>query len=168
MSPWKAAHVGDSFDEIDTPALVLDLDAFERNLQRLQDALAGTGVRLRPHAKSHKCPDIALRQIKHGAVGICCQKVSEAAAFVAAGVQDVLITNQVVGTKKVSHTLDLDLFQSHLCTNKDSDFLNLRYIQYLVGHKYLTKSSLLGNMHHYLVQSSTIFLMNQQRLNLKK
>ena len=107
MSPWKAAHVGDSFDEIDTPALVLDLDAFERNLQRLQDALAGTGVRLRPHAKSHKCPDIALRQIKHGAVGICCQKVSEAAAFVAAGVQDVLITNQIVGAKKVSHALDL-------------------------------------------------------------
>ena len=107
MSPWKAANIGDSFDEIDTPALVLDLDAFERNLQRLQDALAGTGVRLRPHAKSHKCPDIALRQIKHGAVGICCQKVSEAAAFVAAGVQDVLITNQVVGAKKVSHALDL-------------------------------------------------------------
>ncbi|MBZ1350528.1 DSD1 family PLP-dependent enzyme [Alcaligenaceae bacterium LF4-65] len=107
MSPWKAAHVGDHFDQIDTPALVLDLDIFERNVKCLQDALAGTGVRLRPHAKSHKCPDIALRQIKNGAVGICCQKVSEAAVFVDAGVQDVLITNQVVGAKKVSHALDL-------------------------------------------------------------
>ncbi len=107
MSPWKAASVGDTFDEIDTPALVLDLNAFERNMKRLQDALVGTGVRLRPHAKSHKCPDIALRQIKQGAVGICCQKVSEAAVFVAAGVQDVLITNQVVGAKKVAHALDL-------------------------------------------------------------
>lgn len=107
MSPWKAAQVGDHFDQIDTPALVLDLDAFERNMKRLQDAFAGTNVRVRPHAKSHKCPDIALRQIKNGAVGICCQKVSEAAVFVQAGVQDVLITNQVVGAKKVSHALDL-------------------------------------------------------------
>lgn len=107
MSPWKAAHAGDHFDQIDTPALILDLDVFERNLKRLQDALTGTGVRLRPHAKSHKCPEIALRQIQAGAVGICCQKVSEAAVFVAAGVQDIFITNQVVGEKKVAHALDL-------------------------------------------------------------
>ena len=60
MSPWKAALPGDHLDQIDTPALILNLDAFERNMQRLQDALSGTGVRLRPHAKSHKCPDIAL------------------------------------------------------------------------------------------------------------
>jgi D-serine deaminase-like pyridoxal phosphate-dependent protein len=107
MSPWKAAHPGDAFEEIDTPALVLDLDAFERNLARLQQALAGTKLRLRPHAKSHKCPDIALRQIKSGAIGICCQKVSEAARFVEAGVADVLITNQIVGRKKIGHVLDL-------------------------------------------------------------
>jgi len=107
MSPWKAALPGDHLDQIDTPALILNLDAFERNMQRLQDALSGTGVRLRPHAKSHKCPDIALRQIQVGAVGICCQKVSEAAVFVEAGVQDILITNQVVGDKKVAHALDL-------------------------------------------------------------
>lgn len=107
MSPWKAAVVGDHLDQIDTPALILDLDAFERNMKRLQDALSGTGVRLRPHAKSHKCPEIALRQIKAGAVGICCQKVSEAAVFVDAGVNDILITNEVVGDKKLAHVLDL-------------------------------------------------------------
>jgi len=107
MSPWKAAHPGDAFADIDTPALVLDLDAFERNLARMTQALAGSKMRLRPHAKSHKCPDIALRQIQQGAVGICCQKVSEAARFVEAGVQDVLITNQIVGTKKVAHAMDL-------------------------------------------------------------
>ena len=107
MSPWKAARLGDRLDQIDTPALILDLDAFERNMKRLQDALDGTDVRLRPHAKSHKCPDIALRQIQNGAVGICCQKVSEAAVFVDAGVKDILITNQVVGDKKVAHALDL-------------------------------------------------------------
>jgi D-serine deaminase-like pyridoxal phosphate-dependent protein len=107
MSPWKAARVGDQFDQIDTPALILDLDAFERNVKRLQDALSSTNVRLRPHAKSHKCPEIAKRQIAVGAVGICCQKISEAAVFVAAGIQDILITNQVVGEKKVAHALDL-------------------------------------------------------------
>lgn len=107
MAPWKAARVGDHIDQIDTPALILDLDAFERNLKRLQDAVSSAGVRLRPHAKSHKCPEIALRQIQAGAVGICCQKVSEAAVFVDAGVSDILITNQVVGDKKVAHALDL-------------------------------------------------------------
>lgn len=107
MSPWKAAAVGDRFEQIDTPALILDLDAFERNVHRLQDAMAQRGVRVRPHAKSHKCPMIAHYQIKMGAVGICCQKVSEAAVFVEAGIQDILITNEVVGEQKVQRVLDL-------------------------------------------------------------
>ena len=107
MAPWKAARVGDHINEVDTPALILDLDAFERNLKCLQNAVSRAVVRLRPHAKSHKCPEIALRQIQAGAVGICCQKVSEAAVFVDAGVPDVFITNQVVGEKKVAHALDL-------------------------------------------------------------
>ena len=79
------ARVGDSVDDIDTPALVVDLDAFERNLDLMANAVRGAGVALRPHAKSHKCPDIAHAQIERGAVGICCQKVGEAEAFVAAG-----------------------------------------------------------------------------------
>ena len=73
MSPWSAAAVGDTLANIETPALVLDLDAFERNLKRMFDALSGSGMRLRAHAKSHKCPEIALRQVALGAVGICCQ-----------------------------------------------------------------------------------------------
>lgn len=101
MLPWTAAQIGDPLDAIDTPALVLDLDAFERNLEAMTRALRERGIRLRPHAKSHKCPEIALRQIAQGAVGICCQKVSEAAVFVEAGVKDILITNQVVGAAKL-------------------------------------------------------------------
>jgi len=101
MSPWKAARPGDALADVDTPALVLDLDAFERNLQRMAAALSGRELRLRPHAKSHKCPEIALRQLALGAVGICCQKVSEAAVFVEAGVGDVLVTNQVMGEAKL-------------------------------------------------------------------
>lgn len=107
MSPWKAARPGDPVSAIDTPALVLDLEAFERNLQRMADALKGHPVRLRPHGKSHKCPEIALRQVALGAVGVCCQKVSEAAVFVAAGIADVLVTNQVVGATKLGHLAQL-------------------------------------------------------------
>jgi D-serine deaminase-like pyridoxal phosphate-dependent protein len=87
--------------EIDTPALLLDLDAFERNLNRMAGAAAGYSVRLRPHAKTHKCPIIALRQMALGAVGVCCQKVSEAEAMVYGGVSDVLVSNQVVGFSKL-------------------------------------------------------------------
>jgi D-serine deaminase-like pyridoxal phosphate-dependent protein len=107
MSPWKAARPGDPLSAVDTPALLLDLDAFERNLRRMAAAVHGTGVRLRPHAKSHKCPEIARRQVALGAVGVCCQKVSEAAVFVDAGIEDVLVTNEVVGTAKLQHLVAL-------------------------------------------------------------
>jgi len=89
-------------EQVDTPALLLDLDAFESNLDRLVQSLRGTSVRVRPHAKSHKCAEIALRQIARGAVGVCCQKVSEAEALVHGGVGDVLIANEVVGTRKLA------------------------------------------------------------------
>src|SRR5213596_2608294 len=95
------ASIGIALDEVDTPALVLDLDALERNLLRMADAVKGSGVRLRPHAKSHKCAEIARRQIAAGAVGVCCQKVSEAEALVQGGVADVLIANEVVGARKL-------------------------------------------------------------------
>jgi D-serine deaminase-like pyridoxal phosphate-dependent protein len=106
MTPYLP-QVGTSLQELDTPSLILDLDAFERNLQRLSDSLAGRKVAVRPHAKSHKCPQIALRQIALGAVGVCCQKVSEAEAMVQGGVRDVLIANEVVGTVKVKRVAAL-------------------------------------------------------------
>ena len=82
MQTAPPAEIGAGLADIDTPALLLDLDAFEHNLQRMMFAVRGAKVRLRPHAKSHKCPEIALRQIQGGAVGVCCQKVSEAEAMV--------------------------------------------------------------------------------------
>ena len=96
------ARPGDSVDDVDTPALIVDLDAFERNLDLMTNAVHAAGVALRPHAKSHKCPDIAFAQIERGAVGICCQKVGEAEAFVAAGIRDVLVTNEIVGERKLA------------------------------------------------------------------
>ena len=96
------AAPGMGLDAIDTPALVVDLDAFERNLVRMAEAVAAAGVRLRPHAKTHKSPLIARRQIALGAVGACCQKVSEAEILVDGGVDDVLVSNQVVGAVKLA------------------------------------------------------------------
>src|SRR6266850_869788 len=102
MPPSPHASIGITLEEVDTPALVLDLDALEGNLQRMADAVKGRGVRLRPHAKSHKCAEIARAQIAAGAVGVCCQKVSEAEALVAGGVADVLVTNEIVGRRKTA------------------------------------------------------------------
>jgi D-serine deaminase-like pyridoxal phosphate-dependent protein len=96
------AVVGASLADIDTPALLLDLDAFERNLDRMCRLLSGSPVRLRPHAKAHKCPEIARRQLACGAVGVCCQKVSEAEVLVRNGIRDVFIVNEVVGAAKLA------------------------------------------------------------------
>jgi len=96
------ASIGIALDEVDTPALVLDLDGLERNIARMAEAIKGSGVRLRPHAKSHKCAEIARAQIAAGAVGVCSQKVSEAEALVAGGVADVLVTNEIVGKQKLA------------------------------------------------------------------
>ncbi len=101
------ATVGMPLAEVDTPALLLDLAAFERNLARLPASLRGAKVRVRPHGKSHKCPAIARLQVAHGAVGICCQKVSEAEVFVRGGIADVLVTNEVVGPKKLARLAQL-------------------------------------------------------------
>jgi D-serine deaminase-like pyridoxal phosphate-dependent protein len=88
-------------DEIDTPALLVDLDPLERNLELMAKNVEACGLRLRPHAKTHKCAVIARRQMALGAVGVCCQKVSEAEALVYAGVPDILVSNEVVGRRKL-------------------------------------------------------------------
>lgn len=90
-------------EEVDTPALIIELDAFEANLTRMAETAKSAGVRLRPHAKTHKCAIIALRQMALGAVGVCCQKVSEAEALVQGGVRDVLVTNEIIGERKLAH-----------------------------------------------------------------
>lgn len=95
------ALVGQGVDAIDTPALVVDLDAMERNLQRMADFAAGRGLRLRPHAKMHKCAELARLQMAHGAVGVCVQKTDEALALAEGGLSDIYISNQVVDPAKL-------------------------------------------------------------------
>ena len=96
------ARPGMHEDEIDTPALVIDLDAFEHNLDRMAALLAPTGARLRAHAKTHKSPVIAHLQMARGAVGQCVQKVGEAEVLAWGGVPDILVSNEVVGAAKLA------------------------------------------------------------------
>lgn len=107
MTHPPPATLGIPLEEVETPALLVDLDAFERNLGTMAEAAGGAGVALRPHAKTHKCAEIARRQMALGAVGICCQKTSEAAALVDAGIDDVLVSNEVVGAGKVERLAGL-------------------------------------------------------------
>jgi D-serine deaminase-like pyridoxal phosphate-dependent protein len=99
---WVPARAGDALADVDPPALIVDLDKFDANIGRLMQAVACRDVRVRPHAKSHKCVEIARRQVAAGAVGICVQKTSEAEPFLAGGIEDVLVTNEVVGGRKLA------------------------------------------------------------------
>ena len=102
------AHVGMHLDEVMTPALIIDLDAFEHNIETLRKQVVEADVRLRAHSKTHKSVAIARYQIDHGgACGICCQKLSEAEVMVAGGIDDVLISNQVTDPVKIERLAKL-------------------------------------------------------------
>jgi D-serine deaminase-like pyridoxal phosphate-dependent protein len=95
-------------DDLDTPALLLDGAALERNLRRMADFFRDGPCRLRPHFKNHKCTRLARRQLEAGsAVGITCAKLAEAEVLGDAGVNDILIANQVVGPRKVQRLTEL-------------------------------------------------------------
>jgi 3-hydroxy-D-aspartate aldolase len=94
-------------DEIPTPALLLDLGRFEKNLATMAAHVRAAGKRLRPHAKTHKCPEIARRQVAAGAVGIACAKLGEAEVMTDAGIGGLLITTEIVGDEKVSRLMRL-------------------------------------------------------------
>lgn len=85
--------------EVPTPALLLDLDAVDRNVAKLSKFFSSLDCRLRPHAKTHKLPLIAHKQVRAGAIGITCAKLQDAKAFVDAGIENVLIANQVAAEK---------------------------------------------------------------------
>ncbi|MDG1708613.1 MAG: DSD1 family PLP-dependent enzyme, partial [Emcibacteraceae bacterium] len=107
MTQRPPAKVGMIIDEIETPALVVDLDIFERNLDKMALMMKEAGKIFRPHAKMHKSPVVALDQIKRGAIGVCCQKLSEAEILVDGGIEDILITNEVVVPSKLKRLAEL-------------------------------------------------------------
>jgi 3-hydroxy-D-aspartate aldolase len=99
---------GMRIDEVQTPCLILDLDALERNLRKMGDYAKAHNIRLRAHAKMHKSVDVFRLQEKiGGANGVCCQKVSEAEVFARAGITDILVSNQVRDARKIDRLAKL-------------------------------------------------------------
>ena len=94
-------------DDIPTPALLVDLDRFERNLERMAAHVRRAGKNLRPHAKTHRCPEIARRQIAAGALGVACAKLGEAEVMAAAGIRGLLITTEIVPAAKIERLMRL-------------------------------------------------------------
>jgi D-serine deaminase-like pyridoxal phosphate-dependent protein len=108
-----------TIDELDTPALLLDLDAVERNLDRMAADIARTHAKLRPHAKTHKTARLAHMQLARGAIGICCAKLGEAEALCDGGITDILITTELVGANKCERAIALAK-RARLCVVIDS------------------------------------------------
>jgi D-serine deaminase-like pyridoxal phosphate-dependent protein len=96
-----------SVDDLPTPALLVDLDALDANISKMVAHCKSTGRALRPHGKTHKCPDIAKRLIANGAVGACAAKLSEAEEFARWGVKGILLTGAVIGQHKIERAIRL-------------------------------------------------------------
>ncbi len=107
VDTFRSNLIGQELAAVDTPALVIDLDAMEHNLSTMANFFADKPTKLRPHAKTHKSPIIAHKQIALGAVGITCAKLGEAEVMVEAGVRDVLVANQIVGPLKIARLIGL-------------------------------------------------------------
>jgi 3-hydroxy-D-aspartate aldolase len=99
--------IGAPIEDIDTPALLLDLDILDRNIARMAALVANTGIALRPHVKTHKSPLVAQAQMAAGAAGVCCAKVSEAEVMVAGGIPDILVTTPVIAPEKIRRLISL-------------------------------------------------------------
>jgi D-serine deaminase-like pyridoxal phosphate-dependent protein len=99
--------VGKPVREVETPALLLDMGAVERNIIRMADLFRGRECKLRPHFKTHKLPIIARMQMAAGAVGITCAKIAEAEDLLLSGIGSVLIANQIVGSQKIAKLASL-------------------------------------------------------------
>lgn len=102
--PWTT---GRSKWDLDTPSLLVDLDVLDRNVERMTCTFKQSGVGWRPHTKGIKVPALAHKLLRAGAFGITCAKVGEAEVMAAAGIQDILIANQVVGAPKIARLVNL-------------------------------------------------------------
>jgi D-serine deaminase-like pyridoxal phosphate-dependent protein len=93
--------------DLDTPALVVDLDVMDRNVSRMGEYARTHGLRLRPHTKTHKSPLVGAKQLAHGAVGLTVAKVSEAEVMLGSGAKDLLIAYPVYGTEKMRRLVEV-------------------------------------------------------------
>lgn len=100
--------LGADKQKIETPALLIDLDLMEENISKMSQYFSSVKSKLRPHAKTHKCPIIAHKQIKANAIGICCQKLGEAEVMAYSGINDILITSEIVELEKIKRLVSLN------------------------------------------------------------
>jgi D-serine deaminase-like pyridoxal phosphate-dependent protein len=112
--------IGQPVAELDTPTILIDLDRMERNIRDWQSWMDGHGVAFRVHAKTHKVPEIALLQVRAGARGICCAKVSEAEPFAAAGITDIALAYPIFGEEKWRRVAALAVGGVRVTANVDS------------------------------------------------
>ncbi|WP_208989154.1 alanine racemase, partial [Pseudovibrio sp. POLY-S9] len=115
-------------DDVQTPALIVDLDAFDHNLLKMRDEIAKYGVRHRAHCKMHKSAEVAKLQIEHGnACGVCCQKVSEAEALAKAGLTDIMVSNEVCDPYKIDRLAQLPKLGARIlvCTDNLANIADL-------------------------------------------
>lgn len=128
---YDPSIIGRHKTEVDTPALLLDMGAVERNISRMAQFFADKECKLRPHVKTHKLPVIAHQQVKAGAVGITCAKLSEAEAFLHSGIWSVLIANQIVTPEKIRKMVSLAQYGDLIVAVDDFD--NVRAISDAAG-----------------------------------
>jgi len=117
----NSTPIGLSKWELDTPVLCLDADKLERNIAHMASFMAAGPVRLRPHCKTHKCPTIAWMQLRAGAIGITCAKLGEAEVMARAGIQDLLIANQIIGAEKIARLVNLAAYSRVMVAVDDAE-----------------------------------------------
>src|SRR5438552_7589208 len=113
-------QIGDPLDALDTPAMIVDLTLMEDNIARLMQRLRDKKVHVRPHLKTVKSPDLARILLAAGAVGGCVAKISEAEVMVQAGIDDLLITTEIVGKPKLQRLVNLVRQHPHIKVVVDS------------------------------------------------
>lgn len=113
-------QIGDSLDALDTPAMIIDLPLMEANIAKLMEVFRGRNVSVRPHLKTVKSPELARLLLQAGAIGGCVAKVSEAEIMAQAGIEDLLITSEIVGTPKLTRLVALVREHPHVKVVVDS------------------------------------------------
>jgi len=116
----KSAWLGHSIYDLDTPCLLVDVDVLASNIKRIAQATEKAGLDLRPHIKAHKTPQVALMQMRAGAIGVTAAKVSEAEVFAATGIEDIFIANQIIGAPKLQRLVSLSRYVPRLAVAVDS------------------------------------------------
>ena len=115
----SALPPGTPKQDLDTPCFTIDLDVMERNIEKMAAYFRDRPANLRPHMKHHKTPEIALKQLAAGAIGVCCQKLGEAEAMADGGMNNILITYEIFGRAKISRLVNLAKRVSLLVTVDD-------------------------------------------------